>query len=38
MLDASGKLNINTLNDYQLSLVSGYINKLEYYSLGNLKT
>ena len=38
MLDSSGKLNINTLNDYQNDILSGYIKKVEYYSLGNLKT
>ena len=38
ILDSTGKLNINTLNDYQQSLIKATIQKLEYYSLSNLKT
>lgn len=38
ILDSTGKLNINKLNDYQQSLIKATIQKLEYYSLSNLKT
>lgn len=38
MLDSTGKININTVRDYQTSIIKGVTKKLEYYSLSNLKT
>ena len=35
---ANGRININTVRDYQNNLIKGQIKKTEYYALSNLKT